>query len=241
MARFRSKSSSRQQNNQKVDPIRASRPAGSASTTTAAMASTKGFHMWGRRGKEIRPPSSASSAASEDGCRCKEFMASQHIQQDMVSIKTYLHRLRRILQDAETATLNSQNVSSEEKMSQRRQKTRSNFLDMPTNIRNTQLQSLSDELQFSRQTSSSLDEMTDLRRQLVLLQQQGEDKDRTIRQLQRQLEAANADRNRRQSSNNGVDSSSLQSQAVNGHAASSNVATQTDRVRLKGRVTERTF
>ena len=117
MARFRSKSSSRQQNNQKVDPIRASRPAGSATTTTAtaAMASTKGFHMWpGRRGKEIRPPSSASSAASEDGCRCKEFMASQHIQQDMVSIKTYLHRLRRILQDAETATLNSQNVSWEE-------------------------------------------------------------------------------------------------------------------------------
>ena len=41
-------------------------------------------------------------------------MASQHIQQDMVSIKTYLHRLRRILQDAETATLNSQNVSWEE-------------------------------------------------------------------------------------------------------------------------------
>ena len=119
MARFRSKSSSRQQNNnQKVAPIRASRPAGSATTTTAtasAMASTKGFHMWpGRRGKEIRPPSSASSAASEDGCRCKEFMASQHIQQDMVSIKTYLHRLRRILQDAETATLNSQNVSWEE-------------------------------------------------------------------------------------------------------------------------------
>ena len=76
--------------------------------------------------------------------------------------------------------------------------------------------------------------MTDLRRQLVLLQQQGEDKDRTIRQLQRQLEAANADRNRQQSSNNGVDSFSLQSQAVNGHAASSNVATQTDRVRLKG-------
>ena len=116
MARFRSKSSSRQQNNQKVDPIRASRTAGSATTTaTAAMASTKGFHMWpGRRGKEIRPPSSASSAASEDGCRCKEFMASQHIQQDMVSIKTYLHRLRRILQDAETATLNSQNVSWEE-------------------------------------------------------------------------------------------------------------------------------
>ena len=112
MARFRSKSSSRQQNNQKVDPIRASRPAAAGS---AAMASTKGFHMWpGRRGKEIRPPSSASSAASEDGCRCKEFMASQHIQQDMVSIKTYLHRLRRILQDAETATLNSQNVSWEE-------------------------------------------------------------------------------------------------------------------------------
>ena len=121
MARFRSKSSSRQQNNQKVDPIRASRPAGSTTTSgtaaTAAMASTKGFHMWGRRGKEIRPPSSASSAASEDGCRCKEFMASQHIQQDMVSIKTYLHRLRRILQDAETANLNSQNVSWEEEMS----------------------------------------------------------------------------------------------------------------------------
>ena len=57
------------------------------------------------------------AAASEDGCRCKEFMASQHIQQDMVSIKTYLHRLRRILQDAETANLNSQNVSWEEEMS----------------------------------------------------------------------------------------------------------------------------
>ena len=153
MARFRSKSSSRQQQQQKVDPIRASKTAG---TTTTAMASTKGFPMWGRdelykirssrktesqqekrscgspillkiesenrfsgktdfytiasRRKEIRPPSSASS---EDGggCRCKEFMASQHIQQDMVSVKTYLHRLRRILQDAETATLNSQNVS----------------------------------------------------------------------------------------------------------------------------------
>ena len=111
MARFRSKSSSRQQQQQRVDPIRASRTAGTGTTSTSAMASTKGFHMWGRR-KEIRPPSSASSAASEDGggCRCKEFMASQHIQQDMVSIKTYLHRLRRILQDAETATLNSQNV-----------------------------------------------------------------------------------------------------------------------------------
>ena len=111
MARFRSKSSSRQQQQQRVDPIRASRTAGTGttSTSTSAMAATKGFHMWGRR-KEIRPPSSASS---EDGggCRCKEFMASQHIQQDMVSVKTYLHRLRRILQDAETATLNSQNVS----------------------------------------------------------------------------------------------------------------------------------
>ena len=115
MARFRSKSSTRQQH--KADPIRASKTSGTTTTTTsaAAMASTKGFHMWGSRRKEIRPPSSASSAASEDGggggCRCKEFMASQHIQQDMVSIKTYLHRLRRILQDAETATLNSQNVS----------------------------------------------------------------------------------------------------------------------------------
>ena len=105
------------------------------------------------------------------------------------------------------------------------------------------MQSLSDELQFSRQNSSSLDEMTDLRRQLVLLQQQGEDKDRTIRQLQRQLEAANADRNRRQGNdNNGVDSPSVQSQAVNGHAAASNVATQTERVRLmKESVNERTF
>ena len=117
MARFRSKSSSRQQQQQqKVDPSKASKATGGGSTaTTAAMAAStaKGFHMWGRR-KEIRPPSSASSATSEDGgggCRCKEFMASQHIQQDMVSIKTYLHRLRRILQDAETATLHSQNVS----------------------------------------------------------------------------------------------------------------------------------
>ena len=104
------------------------------------------------------------------------------------------------------------------------------------------MQSLSDELQFSRQNSSSLDEMTDLRRQLVLLQQQGEDKDRTIRQLQRQLEAANPDRNRRQGNDNGVDSPSVQSQAVNGHAGASNVATQTDRVRLlRERMTEQVF
>ena len=96
------------------------------------------------------------------------------------------------------------------------------------------MQSLSDELQLSRQNSASLDEMTDLKRQVVLLQQQGEDKDRTIRQLQRQLEAANRNR----SNNNGgggVDASSAsaaRSPAVNGNAAASNVATQTDRVRM---------
>ena len=97
------------------------------------------------------------------------------------------------------------------------------------------MQSLSDELQLSRQNSASLDEMTDLKRQVVLLQQQGEDKDRTIRQLQRQLEAANRNR----SNNNGgggADASSAsaaRSPAVNGNAAAaSNVATQTDRVRM---------
>ena len=70
--------------------------------------------------------------------------------------------------------------------------------------------------------------MTDLKRQVVLLQQQGEDKDRTIRQLQRQLEAANRSRV------NGVTASAAASRsppAVNGISAASNVATQTDRVR----------
>ena len=90
------------------------------------------------------------------------------------------------------------------------------------------LQSLSEELQFSRQNSASLDEMSDLKRQVVLLQQQGEDKDRTIRQLQRQLEAANRNRG-----NN--DSPAARSPPVNGNAAAaaSNVATQTDRVRMR--------
>ena len=96
------------------------------------------------------------------------------------------------------------------------------------------MQSLSDELQLSRQNSASLDEMTDLKRQVVLLQQQGEDKDRTIRQLQRQLEAAN--RNRSNNNGGGADASSAsaaRSPAVNGNAAAaSNVATQTDRVRM---------
>ena len=98
------------------------------------------------------------------------------------------------------------------------------------------MQSLSDELQLSRQNSASLDEMTDLKRQVVLLQQQGEDKDRTIRQLQRQLEAANRNRsNNNGGGGGGADASSAsaaRSPAVNGNAAASNVATQTDRVRM---------
>ena len=95
------------------------------------------------------------------------------------------------------------------------------------------MQSLSDELQLSRQNSASLDEMTDLKRQVVLLQQQGEDKDRTIRQLQRQLEAANRSRSNNNGSGADVSSGSAGwSPAVNGNAAASNAATQTDRVRM---------
>ena len=89
-------------------------------------------------------------------------------------------------------------------------------------------QSLSEELQFSRQNSTGLDEMTDLKRQVVLLQQQGEDKDRTIRQLQRQLEAAN----RNAAGNDNSSPAARSPAAVNGNAGSSNVATQTDRVRV---------
>ena len=98
------------------------------------------------------------------------------------------------------------------------------------------MQSLSEELQFSRQNSTSLDEMSDLKRQVVLLQQQGEDKDRTIRQLQRQLEAANRNRG-----NN--DSPAARSPPVNGNATAvaSNVATQTDRVRMRKSETSSSF
>ncbi len=131
MSRFRSKSKS----GQTRDPSAGRGGVDHHPNAVAAMASNassgppaapaKGFHMWRKKevikctkgdtylyilsvrtqnALQIRPPSSSSSN-DDRTCRCRELMASQHIQQDIVSIKTYLHRLRRILQDAETANV----------------------------------------------------------------------------------------------------------------------------------------
>eukprot|EP00095_Tigriopus_kingsejongensis_P002362 snap_masked-scaffold579_size130606-processed-gene-0.4 protein:Tk02362 transcript:snap_masked-scaffold579_size130606-processed-gene-0.4-mRNA-1 annotation:"dentin sialophosphoprotein isoform x3" len=131
----------------------------------------RGFHIWKRSNKErSNSLSSEDSNSSSHVCRCREVM---NLSQDIVSIKTYLHKLRRILQEADTSTpgLKSELLNGH------------GFFE-----ENGFNASLSSQMSSLSGVQSHADEINDLRRQLVYLQQQNVEKDRTIKQLQRQLD-----------------------------------------------------
>ncbi|XP_033230495.1 putative mediator of RNA polymerase II transcription subunit 26 isoform X3 [Belonocnema kinseyi] len=120
----------------------------------------------------LRPPRNVQSPSldsGDEGSLRLERGTYQHMFQDIVSIKTMLLKLKRVLQEAETLN------------------------PFDNSLKNGLFYNLNEEGTTDTSTSPSSvkdnisDELTDLRRQVVFLQGQVEDKDRTIQLLQLQM------------------------------------------------------
>ncbi|XP_059097875.1 uncharacterized protein LOC131892128 isoform X2 [Tigriopus californicus] len=155
-------------------------PIGPASTSghsqrqniPSSSSSGRGFHIW-RRSKERSTSLSSEDSTSTNGggCRCREVM---NLSQDIMSIKTYLHKLRRILQEADTST---PGIKSD--LFRGHGSFDASFSSQLSSITGVQ---------------SHEDEMNDLKREVAYLQQQNVEKDRMIKQLQRHLDVQSSPR-----------------------------------------------
>ncbi|XP_077505668.1 uncharacterized protein LOC144115248 isoform X1 [Amblyomma americanum] len=127
----------------------------------------------------LRPPRQVVMQECDDGGVKLDSSSYRSVCQDLNGLKTMLFKLRRILQDAET--LNPFELSN----------TRNFFYhalastDLPHGFTNTPTGETPDYNPID--PSEIVQENMDLKRQLILMQQQLEDKDHTIRLLQQQM------------------------------------------------------
>ncbi|XP_046601660.1 uncharacterized protein LOC107220946 isoform X3 [Neodiprion lecontei] len=167
----------------------------------------------------LRPPrniQSPSLDSGDEGSLKLERGTYQYMFQDIVSIKTMLLKLKRVLQESEENGLTRAETLNPF------DNTMKNGLFYNLNENGTTEASTSP----GSDASSVADELADLRRQVVFLQGQLEDRDRTVHLLQVQMT--------KYQGINGVDSQCSASSSCNSNDISketSNAATQTDKVR----------
>ncbi|XP_042231413.1 uncharacterized protein LOC121872610 isoform X4 [Homarus americanus] len=128
-----------------------------------------------RRPTVLRPPRQGGALEVEGGGVCLDRTTYHYMCQDVTALKTMLLRLRRVLQAAETMNPFDANLRNSLYLS-----LASSDLPGGTGING-------DKDSLTPSNTEVSQENVDLRRQVVLLQQQLDERDRTIRLLQQQL------------------------------------------------------
>ncbi|KAK7069331.1 hypothetical protein SK128_014468 [Halocaridina rubra] len=172
-----------------------------------------------RRQTVLRPPRQCGATDSE-GLLYVDRTSYHYMYQDVTALKTMLLRLRRVLQAADTMNPFDANLRN------------SLYLSLAT--ADTSIGCVNGDKDLSTPNVVEVSqENVDLKRQVVLLQQQLEDKDRTIRLLQQQIQSVQAPPHLSQSQSSQSSQSSTSHTppliTAEGLIETVNAATQTDR------------